>query len=79
MNAKKTEIKAGKFNTMVLTTTIYNVGDIIKTKKWYTRAFGTQPDFNKRHYAVLDPEENNLGLQLGGNSKNKKPIANQLN
>ncbi len=46
-----------------LRTTIYKVGDITKAKKWYTKAFGVQPYFDKPYYVGFNIGGYELGLQ----------------
>ena len=46
-----------------LRTAIYNVGDIIRAKEWYSKAFLTEPYFDEPFYVGYDIGGFELGLQ----------------
>lgn len=51
-----------KQNILGLRTTIYNVGDINKAKKWYAKAFGIVPYFDEPFYVGFNIGGYELGL-----------------
>lgn len=57
-----------KQNILELRTTIYKIGDIEKTKKWYAIAFGTEPYWTKPEY---------VGFNIGGYELGLPPEENQ--
>ena len=51
-------------NTILgLRTTIYKVNDLDAAKKWYTKAFGTEPYFDEAFYVGYNIGGYELGLQ----------------
>ena len=46
-----------------LRTTIYKVGDIVKAKDWYSKAFNTIPYFDEPFYVGFNIAGYELGLQ----------------
>jgi lactoylglutathione lyase len=52
----------GKSTMLGLRTTIYKVGDIKKAKKWYTKAFETEPYFDEPFYVGFNIGGYELGL-----------------
>jgi len=52
-----------KSNMIGLRTTIYKVGDITAAKKWYSKAFGTEPYFDEPFYVGFNIGGYELGLQ----------------
>lgn len=51
-----------KQDILGLRTTIYNVGDINKAKKWYAKAFGIEPYFDEPFYVGFNIGGYELGL-----------------
>ena len=45
-----------------LRTTIYKVGDVVKAKEWYSKAFLTQPYFDESFYVGFSIKGYELGL-----------------
>lgn len=70
----KTKIKnMEKPNILGLRTTVYKVGDIAKAKKWYTKAFGTEPYFDEPFYIGFNIKGYELGLLPEENPTVDKP------
>lgn len=49
-------------NILGLRTTIYKVGDLEEAKKWYAKAFGTEPYFDETFYVGFNIGGYELGL-----------------
>ena len=56
-----------------LRTTIYKVGDIIKAKEWYSKAFLTEPYFDEAFYVGFNIKGYELGLLPEENETQQKP------
>ena len=57
-----------KDRVLGLRTTIYHVGDIVKAKEWYAKAFLTDPYFDQLFYVGFNIGGFELGLQPQENS-----------
>ena len=55
-----------------LRTAIYNVGDIIRAKEWYSKAFLTEPYFDEPFYVGYNIAGYELGLQPQENPTTEK-------
>jgi len=62
-----------KQNILGLRTTAYKVGTIDKAKKWYTKAFETEPYFDEPFYVGFNIGGYELGLLPEENQPNEKP------
>ena len=62
-----------KQSILGLRTTIYKVEDINKAKKWYAKAFGTEPYFDEPFYVGFNIGGYELGLLLEENPTTDKP------
>jgi predicted enzyme related to lactoylglutathione lyase len=58
-----------------LRTTIYHVGDIVKAKEWYTKAFQTEPYFDQPFYVGYNIGGFELGLQPEETPTTEKAIS----
>ena len=55
-----------------LRTTIYKVGNLSKAKKWYSKAFETEPYFDEPFYVGFNIKGYELGLLPDENKTNQK-------
>ncbi|MDA3912553.1 MAG: VOC family protein [Bacteroidales bacterium] len=62
-----------KQSILGLRTTIYKVEDIHKAKKWYAKAFGTEPYFDEPFYVGFNIGGYELGLLPEENPTTDKP------
>ncbi len=62
-----------KQSILGLRTTIYKVEDINKAKKWYAKAFGTEPYFDEPFYVGFNIGGYELGLLPEENPTTEKP------
>jgi len=69
-NMEKT---ANQKTILGLRTVSYKVGDIVKAKEWYTKAFQTEPYFDEPFYAGFNIGGYELGLQPDENPPTEKP------
>ena len=58
-----------------LRTTIYKVEDLNNAKKWYLKAFGTQPYFDEPFYVGFNIKGYELGLLPEENKINQKAMV----
>ena len=61
-----------KTGILGLRTTIYKVGDIVKAKEWYAKAFGVDPYFDEPFYVGLNIGGYELGLDTDGHTTTEK-------
>jgi len=64
-----------KQDILGLRTTIYNVGDISMAKKWYAKAFGTEPYFDEPFYVGFNIGGYELGLLPEESPTTEKPVS----